>query len=88
MQFQADLLGVPVLRPAATELTVLGAAGLAGLQTGLWSEPEEFLAARGEEHVFEPDPDVQRLRGEEARGWRRAIRTAIHWTRLESDEGG
>ena len=84
---QADVLGVPVVRPAATELTVLGAAGLAVLHTGVWTEPEEFLAARGQEYVFEPDPDADSLRGEEVRGWRRAVRTAIHWARLADDEG-
>lgn len=83
MQFQADVLGVPVRRPEATELTALGAAGLAGLQAGVWSEPEEFLAARGEEATFDPDPGATRAMADRVRGWRRAVLTAIHWARLE-----
>jgi len=87
MQFQADVLGVPVRRPSATELTAIGAAGLAGLEVGVWAEPEEFLAARGEEAVFEPDPGVSKARQEDVRGWRRAIQTAIHWAHIEDDGG-
>ena len=81
MQFQADALGVPVRRPAATELTVLGAAGLAGLHAGVWAEPEEFLAARGEEVLFEPDPAGRAAALDGLEGWRRAVETAIHWAR-------
>jgi len=81
MQFQADVLGVQVRRPAATELTALGAAGLAGLAVGLWSEPEEFLAVRGDEAVFEPDPRAAHGTAEGVAGWRRAVRAAIHWAR-------
>ena len=43
MQFQADVLGVPVVRPQVTETTALGAAYLAGLATGFWGSPEELL---------------------------------------------
>ena len=86
MQFQADALGVPVRRPAATELTALGAAGLAGLQAGVWDEPEEFLAARGEEVVFEPDPSGAGAAREGLRDWRRAVETAIHWARSGHDD--
>src|SRR6185295_17413172 len=46
MQFQADVLGVPVARPDLVETTALGAAGLAGLAAGVWRSPEEFLAGR------------------------------------------
>ena len=46
MQFQADLLGMPVLRPAVTETTALGAAYLAGLATGFWQSPDEIVHAR------------------------------------------
>jgi glycerol kinase len=87
MQFQADVLGVPVRRPAATELTVLGAAGLAGLAAGLWAEPEEFLAARGLEVEFEPDLRRSQTRLEGVMGWRRAVQTAIHWAHIEDDGG-
>ena len=44
MQFQADLLGVPVVRPQVTETTALGAAYLAGLATGFWANPQELRA--------------------------------------------
>ncbi|HYW07561.1 MAG TPA: glycerol kinase GlpK, partial [Longimicrobium sp.] len=51
MQFQADVLGVPVRRPLMVEMTARGAAGLAGLAAGVWRTPEEFAAARPEETV-------------------------------------
>jgi glycerol kinase len=54
MQFQADILGVPVERPAMIEMTALGAAGLAGLHAGVWSSPPNFLSHRVVEHVFQP----------------------------------
>src|SRR3989475_12254712 len=46
MQFQADLLGVPVARPDVVETTALGAAALAGLGAGVWRSPQAFLAGR------------------------------------------
>ncbi len=46
MQFQADLLNVPVARPDLVETTALGAAGLAGLAAGVWSRPDDFIAGR------------------------------------------
>jgi len=82
MQFQADLLGVPVRRPAAKELTVLGAAGLAGLAAGVWNEPEEFLAARGPEDVFTPDTGRGAAMDRSVRDWQRAIDSTLHWARL------
>ncbi len=54
MQFQADILGVPVERPVVIETTALGAAGLAGLQAKVWSSPADFMAHRRVERVFEP----------------------------------
>jgi glycerol kinase len=87
MQFQADVLGVSVRRPAAAELTAVGAAGLAGLEAGVWAEPEEFLAARGEETLFEPSAGAAEVAERGLRGWRRAIRTAIHWAHLDNDGG-
>lgn len=78
MQFQADLLGVPVERPVVTETTALGAAGLAGLAVGFW-ENEAELAARWQlDRRFEPGVDSGRR--EEARHqWRRAVERARHW---------
>ena len=54
MQFQADLLGVPVVRPQVTETTALGAAYLAGLGVGFWSSPAEVAANWRVERRFEP----------------------------------
>ena len=77
MQFQADLLGVPVARPDVVETTALGAAALAGLAVGVWKAPQEFLAARRFER-FLPGPNAGAVRAREA-DWRRAVETALHW---------
>ena len=78
MQFQADVLGVPVRRPAMVEVTAQGAAGLAGLAVGFWGSPEEFLGARPEETVFTPGAnDASRERW--LAGWRRALGAARAW---------
>jgi glycerol kinase len=79
MQFQADLLGVPVERPDLVETTALGAAGLAGLAAGIWATPDAFLASRTFRR-FDADAaeeDVAVL----MRGWRRAVRAALAWAR-------
>ena len=54
MQMQADLMGMPVLRPQTTETTALGAALLAGLQAGVFSEPAQLKERLAIERVFEP----------------------------------
>lgn len=77
MQFQADLLGVPVARPDVVETTALGAAGLAGLGAGLWQAPQEFLAGRTFKR-FLPGDGARAVRAREAQ-WRRAVETALHW---------
>jgi glycerol kinase len=78
LQFQADILRVPVERPRVTETTALGAAFLAGLATGVWASSEEVAATWQLERRFEPTMDqadrdrlVERWRGavERARGW-------------------
>ena len=78
MQFQADVLGVPVERPDIVETTALGAAGLAGLAAGLWANGDEFLAGR---HFtrFTPTGDATASAG--YAGWRRAVRGALSWAR-------
>lgn len=77
MQFQADVLGVPVRRPAIVETTAIGAAGLAGLAVGFWQTPEEFLAARAAGTEFHPQP--RRQRAQWLAGWRRAVAAARAW---------
>jgi glycerol kinase len=77
MQFQADLLGRPVERPDLLETTALGAAGLAGLATGVWRRPEDFLAGR-EFTRFAPARGAAAMRARMAE-WRRAVATALHW---------
>ena len=77
MQFQADLLGVPVARPDVVETTALGAAGLAGLTAGVWKRPEEFLAGR-QFRRFIPGPQAAAVRARQS-DWRRAVDTALHW---------
>jgi glycerol kinase len=78
MQFQADVLGVPVERPAMAELTALGAAGLAGLAAGVWT-PAGFLAAR-EATTFAPGAGSGEA-GAGRAGWRRAVRATLAWAR-------
>jgi glycerol kinase len=78
MQFQADLLGVPVVRPQVTETTALGAAYLAGLATGFWAGPEELRAMRQNDTRFEPKMTPQE-RAERRGRWRRAVERAKNW---------
>jgi glycerol kinase len=75
MQFQADILGCPISRPADTETTALGAAYLAGLATGIWSGPQELESLWVRERVFEPQMDATK-RAELYAGWKRAVRQA------------
>jgi glycerol kinase len=84
MQFQADLLDLPVRRPAILDTTALGAAGLAGLATGVWPDAETFLGARPEPHRFTPATDDE-TRHRLVRGWERAVDTALHWARQHED---
>ena len=79
MQFQADVLGVPVARPDLVETTALGAAGLAGLGAALWNDPSEFLAGRRFTR-FAPrgTKETKAL----AREWHRAVDTALYWAKL------
>jgi glycerol kinase len=77
MQFQADILGVPVVRPRVTETTAMGAAYLAGLHTGFWSR-DEIARIRQIDRQFDPGmSDEQR----EARyqGWQKAVKRTLGW---------
>jgi glycerol kinase len=79
-QFQADLLGNPVLRPAVTETTALGAAYLAGLGVGLWSSVDALRRLWRLDRSFEPGMDATR-RQALLEGWRRAVERARGWAR-------
>ncbi len=76
MEFLAGVLGLSVTRPQMVESTALGAAGLAGLQAGVWSAPEDFAAIRREGRTFAPRMEAAARAGLWA-GWRRAVAGAV-----------
>jgi len=78
MQFQADLLGVPVVRPRVLETTALGAAYLAGLATGYWASADDVAANRQIDRRFEPSAARERISGMRA-DWEKAIARAKAW---------
>ena len=78
MQFQADILGIPVQRPAITETTALGAAYLAGLAVGYWASQAEIAAQWSVERTFEPAMSADQ-RDSLYAGWGRAIERAKGW---------
>ncbi|MGB6744774.1 MAG: FGGY-family carbohydrate kinase, partial [Terracidiphilus sp.] len=78
MQFQADVLGVPVVRPQVTETTALGAAYLAGLATGFWAGPEELRAKRHGDERFAPRMEAQERKERRAQ-WGRAVERSKRW---------
>jgi len=80
MQFQADLLGVPVVRPKVLETTALGAAYLAGLATGVWTSREQIARQWKIARRFEPR--MQRSEAERRMGeWKRALDRARSWVK-------
>lgn len=79
MQFQADLLGVTVERPADTETTSLGAAALAGIQSGIWRDGGDFLGSR-QFTRFEPNDNRGKMR-EWQQGWHRAVAAVLRYAR-------
>ncbi len=78
MQFQADITGVPVQRPAVTETTALGAAYLAGLAVKFWHSPEQIAANWRVDHTFEPQISRDQ-RDHLYRGWGRAVERSRQW---------
>ncbi len=77
MEFQADILGVPVERPEIIETTALGAAYLAGIQIGMWS-PDDVTANRGVDRVFAPEMESEQ-REKLYQGWQKAINRSADW---------
>jgi glycerol kinase len=78
MQFQADVLGVPVVRPKITETTALGAAYLAGLSVGFWRSPDELTGQWQVERSFDPCMPPGTVKALRAR-WNEAVERAKRW---------
>jgi glycerol kinase len=78
MQFQADIAGCEVERPTVTETTALGAAGLAGIDAGLWRSKEDFLKSRKVDRIFRPKMD-RPSREKLCAGWRKAVERSKGW---------
>jgi glycerol kinase len=74
------VLGVPVQRPDVVESTALGAAGLAGLATGVWNTAAALVESR-RYRGFEPDAALGRAAAAGYHGWERAVDAALHWAR-------
>ena len=84
MQFQADLLGVPVIRPKVPETTSLGAAYAAGLATGMWNNEDELRENWVEDKRWEPQMESSQ-RDEYYKYWKRAVTKSFDW--FDADEG-
>ena len=78
MQFQADILGVPVDRPMVTETTALGAAFLAGLAVGFWKDKAEITAQWNVNRTFKPSMAAGE-RDKRYHGWKRAVERSRSW---------
>jgi len=78
MQFQADMLNVPVIRPTITETTALGAAYAAGLAVGIWEDEDDLRGYWQEDRIWQPEmDDVERNR--QFKGWKKAVERSFDW---------
>jgi glycerol kinase len=78
MQFQSDILQVPVVRPKVYETTALGAAYLAGLAVGFWNGLDDIRSQWEVDRRFIPQMELKRI-SELLRGWQRAVRASVAW---------
>ena len=78
MQFQADILGVPVIRPTVAETTALGAAYAAGLAVGFWKAVEDLRVNWGKDKEWDPKMDATH-RDKEYKGWLKAVTRTFDW---------
>jgi glycerol kinase len=83
MQFQADILGIPVDVPTVTETTSLGSAYVAGLATGVFSDRDEVQSTRRTARRFEPSMSADQREALQSR-WRAAVERSAHWAREEA----
>ncbi|SNX54561.1 glycerol kinase GlpK [Thermoanaerobacterium sp. RBIITD] len=79
MQFQSDILGVPVDRPTVIETTALGASYLAGIATGFWKDRDEVAKNWGVDRHFEPTMDEE-TKEKLYKGWKKAVERSRNWT--------
>jgi glycerol kinase len=85
MQFQSDVLGVPVIRPKVAETTALGAAYAAGLAVGFWKEVEDLRANWAKDKEWTPALD-EKVREKEYRYWKKAVTRTFDWLEAEERE--
>lgn len=85
MQFQADMLDVPVNRPVCVESTAIGAAYLAGLAVGYWKSTEDVLQNQQIDRIFTPDMDAE-VRNAKRKGWSKAVKYAYGWAKNEPEQ--
>ncbi len=78
MQFQADILGVPVIRPTVAETTALGAAYAAGLAMGFWEKVEDLRVNWGKDKEWDPKMDAE-TRAKLYKGWKKAVTRTFEW---------
>jgi glycerol kinase len=83
MQFQADILGVPVVRPKVIETTALGAAYLAGLAVGFWKDRRAVQSSWQPERTFEPSKSGDEVAHIRSR-WAEALKRAREWEKNSS----
>ena len=81
MQLQADILGVPVVRPTVSETTALGAAYAAGLATGLWSGLDDLRANWSVDRTFEPAWSADRREAGYVQ-WKKAVARTREWVEM------
>jgi len=78
MQFQSDILGVPVIRPTVAETTALGAAYAAGLAVGFWQKVDDLRINWGKDKEWEPKMDAE-TRAKLYKGWKKAVTRTFDW---------
>jgi glycerol kinase len=86
MQFQADILDVPVIRPTVPETTSLGAAYAAGLAVGFWGAIEDLRANWGKDKEWTPSMDAAR-RDREYKHWKKAVTRTFDWVDGDDADG-
>lgn len=80
MQFQADMINTPVVRPKTVETTAKGAAFLAGLAVGFWKDTDELRTLQADARTFIPTM-TEEQREQKQRGWHHAVRCAMNWVK-------